>query len=337
MKKSILSNSAIDPRRANPVAARSDRTSTSKNSCTVKSLEARDVVQKEKNTAIKRHNGENSKKVLPRFAAVGAALCAACLALILLGGVVEQRVQAAVFTGPSTAVETPIPWVPPTEQQRLEEARLELVRAPEAGRGSLVDLYGQVQDPVVLRKVVALLVRSDAPDWPQGVQGQFLRSLTPSVLVAARGSSVPPSVTLAQAILESGWGRSSLAREANNLFGVKASPDAPAYRTSGGSRYRVYEDWESSLAHHNALLSSSPRYAATRDCTDDWQRYLKAMAPVYATSRTYVHQVSDLVERYGLQRWDDMVFEHSQRLASASAREDDADQALAAVSRTVTR
>lgn len=279
---------------------------------------------------------DNSRKGPVRLATLGAALCAACLGLVMLAGLVEQRVQAAIYVGPGAAVEAEIPWLPPTEQQRLEDARLELARAPTAGRDALVTLYEQVQDPDVLRGVVSLLVRADAPDWPQGSQGQFLRSLAPAVLVAARQSSVPPSVTLAQAILESGWGRSSLAREANNLFGVKAGSQDPYYRTSGGSRYRAYDDWESSLAHHNALLSSSPRYAATRDCADDWQRYLKAMAPVYATSRTYVRQVSDLVERYGLQRWDAMVFETSQTLSRASAPEEDGAAALASVARTVT-
>lgn len=292
-----------------------------------------------KNTKIstqKLHIRDFTRKLKVRTTALCAALSIGSFFLLALGSFTEHRVQAAVFTPTAARPEASV-TAPPTERQRLEDARLELARAPSAGRESLVDLYREVEDMDVLHGVVHLLVGADAPEWSGGsrsgeTQGRFLRELAPAVLVTARTSSVPPSVTLAQAILESGWGRSSVAREANNLFGVKAPSNERGYSPSGGARYRVYPDWEASLAHHNELLSTSSRYAATRACTDDWRRFLKVMAPVYATSRTYVRQVSDLVERYRLQRWDAMVYEASRaRIEQAEPQGED----LAVVARTV--
>lgn len=295
------------------------------------------MVKNTRSSAQKLHIRDFTRKLYLRTTAWCAALSVSFLVLLTLGSIAEHRGQAAVFADPTRAPEAAPPVTPPTEQQRLQEARLELLRSPSAGRDALVSLYGHVLDGDVLHQVVALIVGTDAPEWSGGTQGQFLRELAPAVLATARQSSVPPSVTLAQAILESGWGRSGVAREANNLFGVKASPSEKGYSPSGGSRYRVYPDWEASLAHHNELLSTSPRYAASRAYTDDWQRFLKSVAPIYATSRTYVRQVSDLVQRYRLHRWDSMVYEASQRIAALSvAPAADHEEDLAVVARTVT-
>jgi LysM repeat protein len=53
-------------------------------------------------------------------------------------------------------------------------------------------------------------------------QREFILSIAPGARQSQRETGVPASVTLAQAILESDWGRSKLSAEANNLFGIKA-------------------------------------------------------------------------------------------------------------------
>src|SRR5687767_13115449 len=57
-------------------------------------------------------------------------------------------------------------------------------------------------------------------------QKQFFQDSIGSAQTSETATSVPASVTLAQGMLESDWGRSRLAREANNLFGIKATPRA---------------------------------------------------------------------------------------------------------------
>lgn len=67
-----------------------------------------------------------------------------------------------------------------------------------------------------------------------------------------------PSITAAQAILESGWGSSRLSQEANNLFGIKGRYNGqyvlmPTLEWSGGSwvtvnaEFRKYPDWATSV------------------------------------------------------------------------------------------
>lgn len=253
--------------------------------------------------------------------------------------VVERRVQAAAVEeqtearlppppAPEAAVETPDEW------GRLEAANTLLIEDPEAAREALEALYVASVEPGVVQQVALGLVAVGGEGWPEGTQGSFLRRLAPAALVAARESAVPPSITMAQAILESGWGRSGLARDANNLFGMKSGSSPTGYVSSGGSRYAAFESWEDGLRAHNELLSSSRRYAASRDHTDDWNAYLRAIAPVYATSRSYVRLVSDLVIRYELSQWDHLVREA--RTVAARVSESGEDESLASASPAVT-
>ena len=69
-------------------------------------------------------------------------------------------------------------------------------------------------------------------------QEQFIASIAEAAVTTADQTGVPASVTIAQAILESYWGSSRLAREANNYFGIKA-------QTRGGSAGSIWFDvWE---------------------------------------------------------------------------------------------
>ncbi len=164
--------------------------------------------------------------------------------------------------------------------------------------------------------------------WPEDHRGAFLTAVAPAALESAIVSCSPPSVTVAQAIQESGWGRSTLARKHGNLFGVKASKGGVVMGTReverGASKWRKarfasFADWEESVAHHGALLSGDPRYAAAREQWDDWSRYLRALAPVYATDQAYVRRVSRLVNDYELARWDEVIGSAARKHAGCGA------------------
>lgn len=139
------------------------------------------------------------------------------------------------------------------------------------------------------------------------------------------------AVTVAQAILESGWGKSDLAVKANNIFGMKCSLSGntwpgsswdgkSSYNKSTGEYYsgsyttvkadfRIYKSWAESVADHSAYLAgarngSALRYAGLVGCTD----YRKAAQIIknggYATSPDYVTKICNIVEQYNLTRFN---------------------------------
>ncbi|MGL5327829.1 MAG: glycoside hydrolase family 73 protein [Peptostreptococcaceae bacterium] len=81
---------------------------------------------------------------------------------------------------------------------------------------------------------------------------------------------VLPSITIAQCILESGWGKSQLAIEGNNLFGIKANSswDGKSIQMETSENYndkiiasfRSYESIEQSIDDHGEFLKQNPRY-----------------------------------------------------------------------------
>ena len=139
------------------------------------------------------------------------------------------------------------------------------------------------------------------------------------------------AITIAQAILESGWGKSELAVNANNLFGMKKSLSGNTWAGStwdgkkvyskqtkevyaSGSatvtaEFRVYSSWQQSVNDHSAYLAgakngSKLRYAGLVGCTD----YKKAAQIIksggYATATDYVSKLCKLVEQYGLTKYN---------------------------------
>lgn len=314
-------------------------------SCGVKSMGAKVHMTMSKKLAQKAIKVPSSRDFTQRarsgWVPWGATLLLVC-SLAALGaarpGELPPESARALAAPETSAAEVALPALPacrPCEEVvRLGEARQILASTPAMAEPLLVGLFRDALSQDVLVGAAKLLVEASTADWPKGDRGGFLRALAPLALVAGRTTGIPPSITLAQAILESGWGRSSLAREDNNLFGVKTGAStsgsvAALTREGRGrittARFRTYADWRESLLDHNQLLASDRRYAKARLHLDDWRAFLVAMAPTYATSRTYVPMVSGLVESYGLDRWDALVHE----VALAGAAEDVLGAALA--------
>jgi hypothetical protein len=110
---------------------------------------------------------------------------------------------------------------------------------------------------------------------------------------------VLPSVTIAQAINESGWGGSYLAKTDNNLFGIKYpgnhDPDITvtqgSWATDDGGYYAKYESWDDSVEDHGYFLKNNSRYAAAIGLKDA-DAQVKAIADAgYATESDY-HQIT---------------------------------------------
>lgn len=163
--------------------------------------------------------------------------------------------------------------------------------------------------------------------WPDDHRRLFLSQIAPTALKSAVEHCVPPSVTLAQAIQESGWGRSGLAKNHGNLFGVKASRGGvvmPTTEVAKGesqevrARFASFEAWDDSVAHHNALLAEDPRYARAREDWESWPQFLEALGPVYATDPRYVARVTRLVADYELDQWDALVRRAAQKQSACA-------------------
>ena len=122
---------------------------------------------------------------------------------------------------------------------------------------------------------------------------------------------IPASITLAQGLLESGAGQSSLARKSNNHFGIKCGSDwrGKTVRHDDDARrecFRAYKHPKDSYEDHSKFLANRPRYASLfkLKITDykGWAKGLKKAG--YATNPRYAQQLIDIIELYDLHKYD---------------------------------
>ena len=121
---------------------------------------------------------------------------------------------------------------------------------------------------------------------------------------------IPASITLAQAVFESGAGRSRLARLGNNHFGIKChdwtgrtiAEDDDAL----GECFRAYDHPLQSFEDHSKFLVNSSRYrrlfSLSMQDYRGWAHGLKACG--YATNPRYAHKLIELIELYKLYVYD---------------------------------
>src|SRR4029077_8493151 len=114
-------------------------------------------------------------------------------------------------------------------------------------------------------------------------QEQFITSIPEAAVESADDTGVPASVTIAQAILESYWGSSRLALEANNYFGIKAQTRTGSagsilfdvWEVIGGRNvmqsqsFRAYQTIAESFVDHGLFFLQNGRYARAMAARDD--------------------------------------------------------------------
>jgi hypothetical protein len=150
-------------------------------------------------------------------------------------------------------------------------------------------------------------------------QQAFLDTTGQAARDAAFQTGVPASVTVAQAILESDWGRSQLAQSANNYFGIKATSSlgndgliwlpTSEYDDSGQiyeiiSAFRAYKSLTDSMTDHDRLLLTNHYAAAMRVANDPKQFAQQLYAAGYSTDPVYADKHIALMDRYDLYRLD---------------------------------
>ena len=139
---------------------------------------------------------------------------------------------------------------------------------------------------------------------------EYIRKWSETAVEQMIASGVPASITLAQACLESANGTSTLARQANNHFGIKCRGwSGPAFRHDDDLKdecFRSYDNAEESFSDHSDFLRYNDRYTSLFDLdpTDykGWARGLKKAG--YATDPAYAEKLIKIIEDYRLYEYD---------------------------------
>ncbi len=140
---------------------------------------------------------------------------------------------------------------------------------------------------------------------------QYIKQYSDLAVEQQRKFKIPASITLAQALLESGAGLSTLAKNSNNHFGIKCHADWDGGRVyhdddEVGECFRKYIKVIHSYDDHSLFLTKRPRYAGLfkLDIKDykGWARGLQEYG--YATDRAYANKLIKLIEDYELYRFD---------------------------------
>ncbi|HYY89642.1 MAG TPA: glucosaminidase domain-containing protein [Chloroflexota bacterium] len=150
-------------------------------------------------------------------------------------------------------------------------------------------------------------------------QEQFIASIAEAAVESHQETGIPASVTIAQAILESYWGSSRLARDANNYFGIKAqTKPGPAgvlrldvWEVIGGRNvvqsqpFRVYHTVAESFVDHARFFLENGRYTSALAARGDARQFAREInRGGYATDPGYAAKLIGLMDRYDLYRFD---------------------------------
>ncbi|OYN89605.1 hypothetical protein CGZ92_02480 [Parenemella sanctibonifatiensis] len=152
---------------------------------------------------------------------------------------------------------------------------------------------------------------------------RYIAAVAPMAQQGRRDHGVPASVSIAQSILESGWGTSSLAVYGQAYFGIKCNTSNagspyqsgcmnknsleyydPANPVSEVSAFRIYKEAGDSFKDHGHFLRNNRRYAAafSTNNPDDFIRAVHRAG--YATDPNYANLIIGLMQRYDLYRYD---------------------------------
>lgn len=174
-----------------------------------------------------------------------------------------------------------------------------------------------------MKKVVIFitLVLCQAAALGQGTpQERYIQKWAPTAVREMYRSGVPASITLAQGILESRYGLSSLATEGNNHFGIKCHKDwkgkSMRYDDDAkGECFRVYDSADESFRDHSDFLRYRDRYKFLFDLkTTDYKGWAYGLKKAgYATDPNYPAKLVKYIEDYKLYEYDTMTSEEAER------------------------
>ena len=213
-----------------------------------------------------------------------------------------------IIYSPAAPVETPTPTPEPTPTPKPE-----------------------VEEPKVEKPVSVLKGMS---------KDDFIKFIGEKANTDMKRSGILASVTLAQAILESGWGQSELSLNANNLFGMKAKLSGNTWKsdwkgncyskvtkeeykvgeiTEVTAEFRAYDSIDESIKDHSdyllgAMNGSKKRYEGLAGCVEYRDAVQLIKDGGYATDSAYVDKVCNIIEQYNLSLWDELEEEKDEEV-----------------------
>jgi peptidoglycan hydrolase FlgJ len=142
----------------------------------------------------------------------------------------------------------------------------------------------------------------------------FLEALWPSAEKAAARLNLAPEALLAQAALETGWGRHVMSGNSggssHNLFGIKTGrrwdgdqvevstleyKDGVALQTRAG--FRAYDSFDASFDDYVSFVRDNPRYADALAVSDDAKAYFRELQKAgYATDPAYADKIARILD-----------------------------------------
>ncbi len=148
-----------------------------------------------------------------------------------------------------------------------------------------------------------------------GTPMAFVKHLMPMATKAAQALGVAPKVLLAQAALETGYGKHVIqdpkGNSSHNLFNIKAHRDwqgpsmvKQTLEFLGGqpkmvsAPFRAYDNFQQSFQDYVQFLRQSPRYQSALQQANDPARYLQALQKAgYATDPQYANKILSVMQR----------------------------------------
>lgn len=140
----------------------------------------------------------------------------------------------------------------------------------------------------------------------------YVKKYAPAATKNMRFFKIPASITLAQGILESGYGEGTLAKKANNHFGIKCHQGWKGKSITHDDDekdecFRSYKNPLRSYRDHSLFLVDRDRYSSlftlNRKDYKGWAVGLKTAG--YATDPKYADKLISLIERFNLTRFDE--------------------------------
>lgn len=159
------------------------------------------------------------------------------------------------------------------------------------------------------------------PVVPSESEKAFIEAMAPVAQESYKEHGVLPSITLAQGIIESAWGKSGLTVQGNNLFGIKVdiSWTGPVIEMNTQefvngqyitvvARWRVYDRWEDSILDHGKFLKENIRYeqAGVFNAKNYKEQAEALLRAGYATDPNYSNKLCSMIESYSLDQYDNV-------------------------------
>ena len=170
---------------------------------------------------------------------------------------------------------------------------------------------------------------------------KYIRTYAPIAVHEMHASKIPASITLAQGILESGSGKSLLARKSNNHFGIKCHKNWQGERVyhdddEKGECFRKYTYVETSYKDHSAFLTQRRRYAFLFDYgTKDYKKWAKGLRKAgYATDKKYPQKLLKLINTYKLYEFDSFKKGYFKTAMSVEEKVDEKNQSIKGTPKT---